>query len=250
MIRHNSCSAAWLFLVAILATLAAPSARAGSVLLSRDSDIRASGATPAGEYDLSNGSGDFAPFTDGLLSDATLPARSAAQQHSEPQVGDGGALTGATAEGLARAAVDLDESEAFSNATTDFDITFRVDGKPSLLTLQATLTAGGDATTGVSVRRDGDEGGSPLIALDVSEESRTVHQSAELAPGTYAVSVWAFARGTQGESAASYAVKVGLAESASGTPVPLPAALSAGVVGLSIVALIAARARKALTSAE
>jgi hypothetical protein len=243
MIRQTPRRAAGLFAIVLLAALA-PAARAGSVLLSRDSDIRASGATPAGEYELSNGSGDFAPFADGLLSDATLPARSAAQQHSEPRVAEGGALTGATADGLARAAVDLQETDAFSDATTDFNIVFRVDGKPSLLTLDATLQAGGDATTGVMVRRDGDEGGQPLIALDVSEEVRTVRQSAELAPGTYAVSVWAFARGQQGESSASYAVSVALADSAGGTPVPLPAAVSAGVVGLSVVALVAARARE------
>ena len=242
MIRPISLPAAWLCVVCVLAS--APAARAGTVLLSRESDLRASGASAAGEYDLSNGTADLEDWSDALLSDDGSPARSSARHHSAPRLDKAGAFSGATAEGAARASVSAGVDDAFSDAATDFDLFFTVIDKSAMLKLDGTLGAGGDATAGVLVRRATDSG-EPLLALDVSERDETVNQSTVLAPGTYGLSVWAFARGTPQESNASYALNVTLSDAqAGGTPVPLPAAAWAGAGGLSVVAVFVARARR------
>jgi hypothetical protein len=244
MIRLIPHPAAWLCVVCALAS--APRARAGTVLLSRESDLRASGASAGGEYDLSNGTADLSDWSDRLLSDDGAPARSSARQHSAPSLGKGGAFSGAAAEGSARASVDAGVDDAFSDAATDFDLFFTVSDRSALLKIDGTLAAGGDATAGVLVRRATGQG-DPVLALDVSERSQAVNESAVLVPGTYGLSVWAFARGTPDESAASYAVTMTLTDAqAGGTPMPLPAAAWAGAAGLSAVALLVTRARRKL----
>ena len=248
MMRHTFNRAAWSFVGVLCAgTLlcAAPRAHAGSVLLSRESDLRATGAGDALEYDLSNGTADLERFVDNLLSDRAAPARSSADQDSAPNVAAGGKLAGASAKGSAKAAVDAGAPDAFCDAATNFDIFFSVDQKPAMFRLDAALAAGGDATTGISLRRASAPDDMPLISIDVTADSQSVSRSAELVPGTYGLSVWAFARGTPAESAASYAVSVGLDESqgGSGAPVPLPAAIWGGAVGLSGVALLVRRWR-------
>jgi len=244
MIRNPSL-AAGCFACLFGAFAAAPRAAAGPVLLTRESDIRATGASAAGDYDLSNGSGDFAPFADDLASDAAAPARSSARQQSHPQVDAGGILAGATADGSARAAVASGVGDAFSSAETDFDLVFRVDHAPTLFAFDATLAAGGDASTGVNLNPKDNDGAAPVFSLDVASETRTVRQTALLQPGTYGLSVWAFARGTPAESAASYSISVTLREGDPGVmPVPLPAAVWAGLAGLSVVAMVTFRLRK------
>lgn len=239
--RHTPFTAAWLFVVVFAV---APQVRAGTVLLSRESDLRASGASASGEYELSNGTADLGEFADALVSDVGPVTTSSARQHSTPRFGAGGALAGASADGSARAAVAADIIDAFSDAETDFDLFFSVSERPALFTLDATLAAGGDATAGVILRRPRDTGDEPVLAIDVSEETRAVRESALLAPGTYGLSVWAFARGTPAESTASYAVSVGLLDAEPGvTPVPLPAAVWGGAAGLSVVAFMVFRSR-------
>ena len=239
--RHIPLRAAWLSVVVLTA---APLAQAGTVLLSRESDLRASGASASGEYELSNGTADLEAFADSLVSDIGPDATSSAEQHSSPRFGAGGALAGASADGAARAAVATDIIDAFSDAQTDFDLFFSVSDKPALFTLDATLAAGGDATAGVLLRRPRATGDEPVLAIDVSEETRAVRESAVLAPGTYGLSVWAFARGTPAESTASYAVSVALLDAEPGvTPIPLPAAVWAGAAGLSVVAVMSIRSR-------
>jgi hypothetical protein len=249
MIRHTPRASLCVALVLVVTVFAARAA-AGPVLLSRESDIRASGASAAGEYQLSNGSADFAPFEDGLLSDAAAAARSSARQQSRPQVDAGGTLSGAAADGTARAAVDADVADAFSDAETDFDLVFRVEGGPSLFTFDGTLAASGDASSGVLLHpKDGAEA-PPVFSIDVAEETRDVRQSTVLAPGTYGLSVWAFARGTPAESEASYTLSVSLKDGEPGVvPMPLPAAAGVGLIGLTAVGLLTykTRARKPAT---
>jgi hypothetical protein len=241
MIRYLT-RAALVPVVLLVLSLAASRAAGGSVLLARDSGLRATGASAAGEYDLSNGSADFAPFTDGLLSDDGLPARSSAQQHSPPQVDAGGVLAGAAADGAARAAVVTDILDAFSSAETDFDLVFRVQGGRSTFTFDATLAASGDASSGVLLHNKDDADALPVFTVDVADETKTVHQSAVLEPGTYGLSVWAFARGTPAESSATYSVAVTLKDGEPGVvPMPLPAAAGAGLVGLGLIALVSRR---------
>ena len=238
--------AALCVLVALLTAQWSPPARAGALLVLRSSDIRASGATPAGEYRLTNGADDFGAFTDGLLSDDAAMARSAAQQHSLPEVDSGGVLSGASAEGSARASVDAGAEDAFSDAETSFDLVFRVEDRPALFTFDGTLSAGGDAFTGVSLF-DSEAAEDPiLISSEVTNETRTVRETALLEPGTYGLSVWSFARGTPAESFSSYAVSVSLRDGQGGVvPMPLPAAVWGGLAGLTLVGLLLVRARDA-----
>jgi hypothetical protein len=238
MIRHFP-RAAFVSLVLLVISFGGSGAAGGLVLLERESDLRATGASAAGDYDLSNGSGDFGPFADDLLSDAALPSRSSAQQNSAPQFDATGALAGAAADGAARAAVVTDIVDAFSSAETDFDLVFRVEGRPTSFTFDATLAASGDASTGVLLHPRDDPDAPPVFTVDVAEETRTVHRSAVLEPGTYGLSVWAFARGTPAESLATYSVAVAVDNGQPGViPVPLPAAAGAGFLGLSLVALM------------
>lgn len=250
MTRHPL-RASPVFVAVFVLAAGANGALAGPVLLARASDIRASGASAAGEYVLSNGSADFAPFTDGLLSDAALAARSSAQQHSEPRLDSAGVLAGASAEGSARAAVDVGAADAYSDAETGFDLVFRVDGGPATFTFDGTLAASGDATSGVLLHPKDDAAAPPVISIDVAGESQSVWQSTVLEPGTYGLSVWAFARGTPGESAASYALSVSLEGGEPGVvPMPLPAAVWGGIVGLSGIALLTYRRRTLPASAH
>src|SRR3954470_5504640 len=211
MMRNPLNRAAWSFVGVLCAgagaaTLlcAAPRAHGGSVLLSRESDLRASGVGEALEYDLSNGTADLERFVDNLLSDRAAPARSSADQDSAPNVASGGKLAGASAKGSAKAAVDAASPDAYCDAATNFDIFFTVDSKPTMFRLDAAMAAGGDATTGISLRRASAPDDMPLISIDVTGESKLLSQATELPPGTYGLSVWAFARGTPAESAASY----------------------------------------------
>ena len=247
MIRSIPNPAAGLCVLIVLAS-AAPRARAGTVLLSRESDLRASGASAAGEYDLSNGTADLSEWSDGLFSDDGAPARSSAQQHSTPRVDKAGAFLGASAEGEARASVDAGVDDAFSDAASGFDLFFTVADKSALLKLDGTLTAGGDATAGLLVLRPSDSG-EALLSFDIADRSESVSESVVLVPGTYGLSLWAFARGTPGESSASHNVTVTLSDAqAGGTPVPLPAAAWAGAAGLAVVAMAIARTRRRLLS--
>ena len=233
-----------LTILVLVAAFVAPPARAGMVLVSRESDIRASGATGAGTYRLTNGAGDFGPFAEALRSDDTAAARSAAQQYSWPELDGDGRLTGASAEGAARAIVDGGVNDAFADAQTDFDLVFRVDGTPALLTFDATLSASGDGTTGVSLF-DAIDGEAPRVMVaEVTGETRVVHETKVLPPGSYGLSLWAFARGTPAESAASYTMSFALQAAQPGaTPMPLPAGAWGGLAGICTIALVTARAR-------
>jgi hypothetical protein len=234
---------------ALATALAAPTARAGSVFVSRDSEIRASGASAAGEYRLSNSSSEAGTFTDGLLSDQAAPAQSAAQQHSLAEVNSAGLLSGASAEGAARASLDVGAADAFSDAETTFDLIFRVEDRAALFTFDVTLAAAGDATAGVSLF-DPDLVDDPLlISAEVAGETRTVHESALLEPGVYSLAVWGFARGTVDESFSSYSVAVSLRDGQGGVvPMPLPAAVWAGLGGLSAVGLLMLRPHRRATA--
>jgi hypothetical protein len=241
MIRHLT-RAALVPVVLVVLSLAASRAAAGPVLLARESGLRATGASAAGEYNLSNGSDDFAPFTDGLLSDSGLPARSSAQQHSTPRIDANGVLAGAAADGSARASIATDIIDAFATAETDFDLVFRVDGNASTFTFDGTLASNGDASSGVLLHPKDDPDAPPLFSIDAAGETKAVHQSTVLEPGTYGLSVWAFARGTPAESLASYSVSVALKDGEPGVvPMPLPAAAGAGAAGLGLIAMLLRR---------
>src|SRR2546425_3983079 len=216
MMRNTSRCAtrtAALLVLGLSAALFARPASAGPTLVSRESGLRASGASAAGEYDLSNGSGDFDLFADSVGRDDAAAARSRAQQNSLPRLdGTTGAFAGARADGAAHAAVDPTASDAYASAESDFDLVFRVEGNPARVLLDCTLGAAGDATAGVQLYDT--QTLEPAFADGVSADSRTSRGEKTLAPGTYGVSVWAFVRGTPDNSSASYSVNLSVAADA------------------------------------
>jgi hypothetical protein len=224
-------------LIGLCAVLAPTPAPAGPTLVSRDSGLRASGVSAAGEYNLSNGSGDFDVFADAVGSDAAAAARSRAEQNSRPQLeGDTGAFAGATAEGAARAAVDGAAPDAFSSAESDFDLVFRVEGAPSRVVLDCALDATGDATAGMKLYDTSTL--ESAFADEVSGDSRASRGEQTLAPGTYGVSVWAFVRGTPDASSASYRINLSVASDAPApgpVPMPLPPAAWGGLATFALV---------------
>src|SRR5437867_2880815 len=239
----------WLVL-GLSGTFLARPALAGPTLVSRESGLRAAGVSAAGEYNLSNGSGDFGTFADSVGSDnAADAARSRAEQNSSPRLdGAAGAFAGDSAAVAARAAVDATSADAYASAESDFDLVFRIEGNPARVLLDCTLGATGDATAGVKLYDT--QTLEPAFSDEVSADSRASRGEKILAPGTYGVSVWAFVRGTPDNSSATYSVNLSLASDAptpSPVPMPLPAALWGGAVTLALIVAgtVLARRRQA-----
>ena len=231
--------------LALAAGYVAVPASAGPTLVSRDSALRASGASAAGEYDLSNGSGDFDLFVDSLRSDPAAAARSLAEQNSRPLLDGSGVLSGASAGGAAHAAVDPTATDAYASAQSDFDMVFRIEGSPAHVLLDCALGASGDATAGV--RLYDVQTLEAAFSDEVTADSRSSRGEKVLEPGTYGVSVWAFVRGTPGDSSASYQVNLSLAADApqpGPTPMPLPAAFWGGIGTFVFVGMATIRARQ------
>jgi hypothetical protein len=234
------------------AALCAGTALAGPTLVSRESGLRATGFSAAGEYNLSNGSGDFDLFADSVRSDDAAAARSRAEQNSLPRLdGATGAFAGALADGAAHAAVDPAATDASASAESDFDLVFRVEGEPALVRLNCQLAAAGDGTAGfklydtVTLK--------PAFSDEVSADNRAAGGEQTLAPGTYGVSAWAFVRGTPDASSATYSINLTVAADASQGPGPVPMPLPAGVWGglgvFVIVAGATARVRRRVRAA-
>ena len=245
--RYTSPAAApFLPLVAVALLAASQSAFAGTTLVSRDSGLRAAGASAAGEYNLSNGSGDFDVFADAVRSgDDSAAARSAAEQNSAPRLDAAGGFAGASADGSAHATVDPAAADAFSSAESDFDLVFQITGSQTRVVLDCALSAAGDGTAGIKLyNADTLE---PAFADEVSGDSHSGREEKALGPGTYGISVWAFVRGTPESSTASYNVNLSVAANApppGPVPVPLPPAAWGGL-GTFLLALGASvRARR------
>src|SRR5688500_3391133 len=110
--------------IALVIGGAAGAADAGTILLARESTIRATGKAGSGDFDLQDGSKDFNGFADMVdTADAgVVGPRMAANQHSRPALTDGdGDFTGAYAEGSASAAAD-DAGAEPAQAVSNFDL--------------------------------------------------------------------------------------------------------------------------------
>lgn len=237
----------WLFAAGFFVVVITPVVRAGPVLLSRESDLRLSGVSEAGEYLLSIGSADLAPFNDRLISDpGAAAAASSARQESSPRFDPQGVLSGARAEGSARAFFDPGARDAFAEAETSLDLVFRIHGAPTVFTFDGTLAASGDAAGGALLNpKGGDDTSGPLMNVNVAGEIRSVRHSTVLEPGTYRLSVWAFAGRTAADSEASYSMSMFLKDGEPGVvPMPLPTGVWGGLAGLSVVAMLTHRSRK------
>jgi hypothetical protein len=205
--------------------------RAGAVLVSRQSYLRATGG-PGGSngFDLTNGTSDFGRFADdlsnapdGRVGPAT-PVISEAHQYSAPGLLDQG-FEGAFAEGSVRAGVR--SPGATASAVSNFDLTFRVTGGPALYTFGAEMGAagtGGILTELVNVAESAATPATAASGLHLaaaaetqvfssqvkpgSGDAQTLDKSGVLAPGLYALHVHADSTGTADESSAYYNINL------------------------------------------
>lgn len=222
----------------ILGTLAVPAARAGTILLSRESSIRATGTAgaPGGGFNLTDGSEDFNGFADMVDSvDAGVTGpRVAANQHSRPSVDSTSAFTGAFAEGSATAEADENAGDNNAEAVSNFDLTFEVLGAPSMLNFGGTAGVSGNGSTTICLSNEST--GEVVLSQELmpgSEDGQSLEHKAVLSPGVYELTVNALVTGIPSESSAYYTVSLSLAPVLDGSgdgdggasPIPLPPAV-------------------------
>jgi hypothetical protein len=229
-------------LMAVVAVIgSAPAfAEAGTILLARESTIRASGKAGSGDFDLLDGSKDFSGFADVVDTAAVgmMGPRVAANQNSRPaSMTDGDSFTGAYAEGSASAGMDPGSEEA--EAASNFDLTFQVLGAPSLVTFGGAVGVTGNGSTTVSLSNQ--TTGDVLLSQELlsgAGEGQSIEHSTVLDPGIYELCVAASVNGDASESMAYYSVSLSISpadDSGSPQPIPLPAAMwsALGVIGTS-----------------
>jgi hypothetical protein len=229
--------------VVAMVTLSASTARAGAVLISRDSTIRATGTAGASDYDLHDGSQNFEGFSDLVdTADAGLSCpRVAANQNSRPAVRDGG-LVGAYAEGSASIDPTTGSAPGASNASSTFNLTFEIKDTPSLVNIGGAVGLSGDGATTLSLTNKGTN----EVVLDrqilVSDgQGQSVEHQTVLNPGVYELAVEASANAEPDQSMAYYTLSFSVSNLQSGgvhsgdsgsvhaVPLP-PAILSAGML--------------------
>lgn len=244
--------AAGLLAAVVPAIGVAGAARAGAVLVSRDSYIHAAGG-PAGTaafapFDVSNGTTGFDRFADDVSNagQGADPVVSEAHQYSAPGVMPDG-LNGAFAEGSVRSGLDAGRGTA--SAASDFDLTFRVVGGSAKFEFGAAMgTAGGGRVTAellpvsesqVAGTLSPSAASAALAPLFVTHlapgegNSKEMDNTGVLEPGLYALHVSAESDGAAAdagaESSAYYSVNLTLAPTAGGpAAVPLPPAVWPG----------------------
>jgi hypothetical protein len=215
-------------------------ARGGTVLLSRDSSISATGtAGDTGEYALTDGSQDFNGFADVVdTSSAGFDCpRVSANQHSQPALSGDAAFTGAYAEGsvsteAAAKGSDMAPAEALSN----FDLKFQIVGEPSQAIFGGAVGVSGNGSAAVTLSNESTgEVVLEKLLLAGDGDGEQIEHSAVLEPGVYSLSIEAHANGQPDESMAYFSVNLSLApvddggEGAHAIPVP-PATWSAGLL--------------------
>jgi hypothetical protein len=219
--------------------------RAGTVLLSRESNISATGTDGSA---LSDGSQDFNGFADAVdTADAgVVGPRLTANQHSRPSMDETAGFTGAFAEGSASAEADRSTGDKPGLAVSNFDLTFQVLGAPSLVSFGGSVGVSGDGSTTVELSNEST--GEILLAEELlpgDEDGQSIQHSTVLQPGVYELSVEAAANADAGESMAYYTVSLSisaLTDDGGGgvTPIPLPAAVWSAVSVLGAGGLIRA----------
>jgi hypothetical protein len=212
-------------------------AQAGTILLSRESTIRATGTAGSGDYNLLDGSQDFNGFADLVdTADAGLACpRVSANQHSSPSLSDSSVFTGAFAEGSVSTEVGNDSSAAAkSEASSNFDLTFQVLGVPSMVSFGGSVGVSGSGSTTVSLSNEST--GEILLEQEViagAGEGQSIEHSSVLQPGVYELSFKALVSGDPSDSSAYYSFSLSLAPADGPTPISLPPALwsAIGVIG-------------------
>ena len=224
------------FTLAVL-TVGASTARAGAVLLSRDSTIRATGTAGASPYDLKDASQNFEGFSDLVdTADAGLPVpRVAANQNSRPAVTTKDGFVGAYAEGSASIDPTTGSALGASNASSTFNLTFEIKDRPSLVNIGGAVGLSGDGATTVSLTNKNTNEVVLERELLVSDgQGQSIDHQTVLKPGVYQLAVESSANAEPDQSMAYYTLSLSVSNLTSGgvvAAVPLPpAALSAGTL--------------------
>ena len=211
--------------------LAAGPASAGTVLLARESTIRATGKAGAADFDLNDGSHDFNGFSNLVdTNDAGVTGpRVSANQHSQPSMNRAnGDFTGAYAEGAANAAADNPSSDD-AQAESNFDLTFQVVGSPSLVNFGGAVGVSGNGSTTIALQNKNTN--EVLLSQELfagDGEGQSLDHQTVLSPGVYELSVNASVDGEQSESMAYFTVSLSISPITPGgivTPVPLPSSM-------------------------
>lgn len=204
-------------------------AQAGSVLLSRESTIRAAGNDGSADFSLEEGALDFDGFSDTVdtMDAGVTGPHVSANQNSRPSVADDGGFAGAYAEGSASVAAQLMD---YAEAASAFDLTFEVTGDPSRVNVAGAVGVVGNGMTSVSLCNQ--LTGEVLMAQELMAspegQGQSIDHSKLLDPGVYELLVTANVSGAPDESMAYYTVSLSLGESTDGggaTPIPLPPAV-------------------------
>ena len=215
-------------------------AEAGSVLLTRESTIRAEGKDGSTDFALQEGAVDFDGFSDTVdtVDAGVAGPRVSANQNSRPTLDEVGAFAGAYAEGSATVAAQLMD---YAEAASAFDLTFEVMGEPSMVSVGGSVGVVGNATTSVSLCNQ--ETGEVVLMQELlaspDGDGRAIDHSKLLDPGVYELMVTANGSGAPDEGMAYYTVSLSLGAADNGggggaTPVPLPPTVwSAGAVLLA-----------------
>jgi hypothetical protein len=229
----------------VVTIAAASTARAGAVLISRDSSIRATGTSGASDYNLQDGSQSFEGFSDLVdTADAGLKCpRVAANQNSRPAVNakDGG-FVGAYAEGSATIDPTTASALGASNASSTFNLTFEIKDAPSLVSIGGAVGLSGDGATTLSLTNKGTNEVVLEREILVSDgQGQSVEHSTVLQPGRYELAVEASANAEPDQSMAYYTLSLSVSNLATGgvqvgegsgvhaVPLP-PAVLTAGML--------------------
>jgi hypothetical protein len=229
---------------------AGSAAEAGSVLLSRESTIRATGNTGAGEYDLSDTSAGFSDFANAIDTvESGMPGpRVAANQNSRPKVRQDGSFAGAYAEGAASVAGMPGD---FAEAASAFDLTFEVLDGPAKLTCGGAVGLTGIGSTALLLtnRDTGDVVLMQELMGGPEPTGHAIEHSSVLMPGVYELLLTANVTGIpEDESMAYYTMSLSVASAdvpaANVTPVPLPPAVWSAAGTLAVAGLV--RGRSAL----
>jgi hypothetical protein len=231
----------------------ASTARAGAVLLSRDSNINATAATAGEPFQLHDGSQNFQGFSDLVDSaDAGLAGpRVSANQNSRPAVTPKDGFTGAYAEGSATIAPATGAALGASNASSTFNLTFQIKDQPSLVNIGGSVGLSGDGATTLSLlNKDTQEVVLSREILVSDGQGQEINQQTTLKPGIYELAVEASANAEADSSMAYYTLSLSVSNLKSGgvvAAVPLPpAVLSAGsLLGLGVLVRGMRRFRRA-----
>lgn len=234
MPRTNS-RAVSLYVLAMVAGLVPAATRAGTVLLSRDSTIAATGTDGVSDYNLIDGSKDFNGFSDAVdTTDAGVAGpHVAANQHSRPAIDDLSGFTGAFAEGSV-SADGVAGAAAVNEAVSNFDLKFQVLGAPSLVSFGGSVGVSGGGSTSVALSNEST--GEILLSKELipGEDGQEIQHSSVLQPGVYELSVAASLNEARSDSMAYYTLSLSISpvsdhagsEGPAAIPLP-PAAFSA-----------------------